>query len=251
MRRAEARPSISFSPAFKQTKSWKLIATMTTHTKAVNCNKLAAHGRSAITVIKLMMACNDVSLAEDAFGKWFSETSRLRGSRKTGAKMYFIRLQLSHLVEALKIIEEIKNDKFLFSLVERCDPKTKKSFAILENCLPNGSMREKFERLAGRIRHNLVFHYDESGKLISSALSDRVKRHQHSASSITRGSHGDLWHFALADEILDQIVVRQIWKIPSSANLRAEADACIEWVWEIGRAFGDFSGEFIWRFFER
>jgi hypothetical protein len=198
-----------------------------------------------------MMACNDISLANDALERWNKENSRIRGSRKIGARMYFVRLQISHLVESMKIVDDIKKDESLVSLLRRCDAKTQASFAVIEDCLPGGKKRARFEQMAGQIRSNLCFHYDQSGKLIGRAIVDRATRHSNMASSVTRASTGHLWHFALADEMLDQIVVRQIWRIPLSSNVKAEAEAHAEWIREIGLAFVDFSGEFIWRYFER
>ena len=103
----------------------------------------------------------------------------------------------------------------------------------------------------GEFARNLEFHYDESGKLIAKALKDRVAKHCTSPSSVTRGSTAHLWHFELADEILDRIVVREIWKIPEPADLRTEADKTAMWIYDILLAFIDFCGEFIWKYVGR
>ena len=68
---------------------------------------LLARGQSAATVVKLMMACNDLSLANQALADWKKEQPNLRKSRQSGAQMYFVRLQIGHLYEGLKVIEEI------------------------------------------------------------------------------------------------------------------------------------------------
>ena len=44
--------------------------------------------------------------------------------------MYFVRLQLAHLHEGLKVIEEIRNDPVLKALVDRCDSQTQQSLLI-------------------------------------------------------------------------------------------------------------------------
>lgn len=59
-------------------------------------------------VVKLMMACNDMQLANEALSSWKENQPRNRQCRQAGAKMYFARLQMAHLHEALKIIEEIR-----------------------------------------------------------------------------------------------------------------------------------------------
>jgi hypothetical protein len=131
---------------------------------------LQQRGQSAVTVIKLMMACNDITLSNIALGEWENEQPNIRKTRKDGAGMYFVRTQIAHLHESLKIIEAIRKDKGLMALVNRCDAQTKKSFENLERFLPGGKERTKFEKYAGRLRNNLTFHYDETGKLIRNAL---------------------------------------------------------------------------------
>jgi hypothetical protein len=221
-----------------------------TTTRTVNVATFADRPGAA-TVIKLMMACNDLSLANDAQGGWKNEQSPTRKSRSKGAQMYFIRLQVSHLSEALKIIRELHDDASLMRIVDWCDGRTRASFAELEQFMPGGAQHEQFAKVAGRIRQNLGFHYDETGKLISKALKDRVAKYGESPSSVTRGSAADLWHFELADEILDRIVVREIWKIPEPADLRTEADKMAMWIHDILLAFVDFCGEFIWKYIGR
>lgn len=221
-----------------------------TTTRIVNMQTLADRP-GASTVIKLMMACNDLSLANEAQGVWKDERSPMRKSRSTGAQMYFVRLQVSHLNEALKIIRELRDDASLMRTVDLCDAQTRASFATLKQFISGGAKHAEFAKVAGRIRQNLGFHYDESGKLIVKALKDRVSKYGASRSSVTRGSTAHLWHFELADEILDRIVVREIWKIPEAADLRNEADKMALWIHEVLLAFVDFSGEFIWKYLGR
>jgi hypothetical protein len=57
--------------------------------------RLQLAGQSAATVVKLMMACNDMQLAG-----WKKQQPRSQKHREVGAKMYFLRLQISHLYEA-------------------------------------------------------------------------------------------------------------------------------------------------------
>ena len=68
-------------------------------------------------------------------------------------------------------------------------------------------------------------------------------------SSITRGSTAHLWHFKVADDVVDSIVVRGIWKISRSSDLQLEANKILDRVHKIFLLFFDFSGEFIWRYF--
>lgn len=212
---------------------------------------MQTQGGSANTVIKLMMACNDLSLANQSLSEWKSELPIERKFRQTGAGMYFVRAQLAHLHEGLKVIEEIKNAPVLMALVARCDSQTQQSFKELEQFLPKALKRSEFEQLVGRVRHNLTFHYDESGKLIEQAVSDRAARHDARMSSITRGDTAYHWYFKVADDVVDSIVVRQIWNIPRELDVRVEADRIADRVHQIFLWFVDFSGEFIWKFCEK
>ena len=197
-----------------------------------------------------MMTCNDLQFANEALSAWKTEQARSRKARQTGACMYFIRIQFSHLFEGLKVVQDIKDDPALFGLVNQCDLQTRTSFAELERFLPGGANRADLERNMGRIRSNLAFHYEESGKLISRAIADRAAWPEARFSSVTRGSTAYLLHFRAADDIVDSIVVRQIWKIPRTADLRVEAYKMADYLHEIFLYFVDFSGEFIWKFCE-
>jgi len=214
----------------------------------LNFENLRNQGQCAVTVAKLMMACNDLSLANEALSGWKEKDSKMMKQRQIGAGMYFVRTQLAHLHEGLKVIDSIRKDKALTSLLRRCDNLTQESFRQLEEFLPGGSKRAEFERLVGRVRHNLTFHYDESGKLIERAIEDRASRSEARISSVTRGNTAYLWHFKAADDLVDSIVVRQIWNIPRNADLRVEADKIADQVHQIFLWFMDFSGEFIWNY---
>ena len=217
-----------------------------TTTKYLNFEQLQSMGESAVTVIKLMMACNDLSLANQSLSEWKKELPSTKKFRQAGAEIYFVRLQFAHLYEGLKVIEEIKNDAQLMAVVARCDGQTQRSFNELEQFLPKASKRAEFKQLVELVRHSLTFHYDESGKLIGRAILDRAAHPEARMSSITRGDSAALWHFKVADDIVDSIVVRQIWAIPRNQDTRVVADQIADRVHEIFLWFVDFAGEFIW-----
>jgi hypothetical protein len=168
--------------------------------------------------------------------------------RKHGARMYFVRIELSHLFEGLKVIEEIRKSPELMVLLSHCDAKTQEAFHSLQRVLPGGKERKKLEKLIGKLRHNLAFHYDQSGKLIKKAIADRASRTQAQYSSVTRGSTAHLWRFNVADDIVDSIVVRQLCGIPMESDLRLEADRISDYLHQITLSFLDFAGEFIWKY---
>lgn len=100
----------------------------------------------------------------------------------------------------------------------------------------------------GKQRHNLTFHYDKNGKLIKKAIADRASRTQARYSFVTRGNTAHLWRFNVADDIVDSIVVRQLWGIPRQSDLRLEADIIADYQHNITLSFIDFAGEFIWKY---
>lgn len=220
-----------------------------TITKYVNFQTILARGESGIIIAKLMMACNDLQLANEALSEWKKDQPNIRKARQIGAEMYFVRIQLAHLYEGLKVIEAIQKNPFLLALLRRCDAQTQESFKNLEQFLPGGSERHGFEELVGKVRHNLTFHYEKSGRLIERALSDRAARPEARVSSLTRGDTAYLWHFKVADDIIDSIVVRQIWRIPRTADLSVEADKVVDHLHQIFLYFVEFSGDFIWKYF--
>lgn len=225
-----------------------------TRTKYVDFQTLLARGSSANTVIKLMMACNDLLLANHSLAEWKKELPGNMKSKQVGAKLYFVKLQLGHLFEGLKLIEEINKDPTLKALVDcgntESDTRTKQLFRELEQFLPKAVKRKEFEELVGGIRHNLTFHYSQSGTLIERAISDRANRSDAEISSVTQGDEAHLWHFKVADDIVDSIITRQIWNISRKADARIEADKKLDRAFEIAMWFLDFSGAFIFKYLE-
>ena len=196
-----------------------------------------------------MMDCNDLALANESLFEWKKDQPITRKEHQIWAGMYFVRTQISHLYEGLKVIEAIRKSPILLALVKRCDTRAQESFQNLEDYLLDGSKRAESEKLAGLVRHNLTFHYDKSGKLIKFALSDRAAKSDERFSSLTRGDNIYLWRFKIADNILDSIVVHQIWGIHRTVDLRIEADKVADKLHQIFLWFMDFSGEFIWKYF--
>lgn len=169
--------------------------------------------------------------------------------RQAGAKMYFARLQISHLYEAFDAVAEVRDNPELKALLEQSDQQTQTSFKKLEPFAKGGGERDRFERIAGMIRNSIGFHYETNGKMIRRAVADRASRKEARISSITRGDTAFLWRFNAADDIIDSIVTRQIWQVPREADTRIEVDKILYELHEIFLAYMDFSGEFIWRYF--
>lgn len=220
----------------------------TSSTRIVRFDRLKLKGNDAAVVVKLMMACNDLSLANQALEDWKRTTERERRDRKVGAGMYFVRLELSHLYEALDIIKEVEATPTLRALVDQCDLRTRESYAEVLAYTYGKAKYERFQQLVGGMRSSLTFHYETNGRMIRWAIADRAQRNDGKVSTITRGDTAQRWRFAVADDVVDSIVVRQFWKIPRDADLREEADKIADEVHAVLVRFADFCGEFIWKF---
>lgn len=115
----------------------------------IDFGDLANRGPSATIVIKLMMVCNDMTLANQALGEWKQPQEGNRKLRQAGARIYFHRLQMAHLYEGFEVIGAIKADAALVALIEQCDERTRESFHVLADHTKGGASRKKLEKLLG------------------------------------------------------------------------------------------------------
>ncbi len=143
----------------------------------------------------------------------------------------------------MDLIQEICDGQELYSRIERCSQTAQDCFHQLKDCLKDGPNQQKFTDYVMKIRNTAIFHYDP--KLVYRALEDRAGRVDASTSRITRGDDISLWRFELADDILDSIICRQIWKIPRDADLRDQADQKSDFGSNLCISFLDFCGEFV------
>lgn len=180
-------------------------------TKNVRLGAIADEGKLGSVLIRLMMVMNDMSLAMDGLGWWVNENERTRQHREVGARIYFVRLQLSHLYEGLKIVQEIRNDAELMRAVDASGRFTKKSFEKLV-AFRDGA---EYEKIMGRIRNNLTFHYDP--KTISKALQGLVRKNPEARGSLTLGDDPVNWFCEPGDMVGDRAAVREIFEIQESA----------------------------------
>jgi hypothetical protein len=164
-----------------------------------------------------------------------------RKHRERGAKIYFIRLQISHIYEAMKIIEEIRDSPALMKAVDRSDHFTKKGFTAL---LAFAGSPE-FEKVMGRIRNNLTFHYDP--KTIERALASLVAKHHDASGLMSLGDEPHNWFFEPGDMVGDRAAVREIFKVPEGADVVAETDKIVMRLHGIIQMFGGFAGSLIWQ----
>ncbi len=193
----------------------------------------------ASVVLRLMMAVNDSSLANNALYEWSQSNERIKKNRKFGGTIYFARVQLGHVYEALLVIEEmLKSDK-LTGLVGGSDSRTQAAFKKLEAFIGSADYR-----LLLRLRNNLSFHYDR--KLAIRALERILKVRPDDISPMSIGSEVLHWHFLLADKIANSIFARDVLGLPEEqADVPTEADKIIARMFDVHEALGDFAIGFI------
>jgi hypothetical protein len=211
---------------------------MPSTTRIVRTARLATDEEIASVVLRLMMAMNDIGVANDALQEWDQTQSRKKKARQNGGKLYFGRIQMAHIYEALLIIEEIKQTASLVRAVERCDIRTQRSFEAVATFL----YTEDFKRLR-RLRNNAAFHYDS--KLGLRALHQIIEKYPGDTSSLSLGSETLDWYFELGDKVLDRLVVRQVFNVSEDENMRDAINVVLDRLHAMAVAFADFAGYFI------
>ncbi len=221
----------------------------TSYTWYVSLRKLHSCGQDAPLIIRLMMAANDICLANQGYVHYQELKSSMRSHVITGARRYFVRLQCGHLNEALKIIEEMQGSKNLQSVIQSCSNGAQDSYNKLVRCMKHGPDYNRFQKYIGKIRHKLIFHYDND--LINKVLSDRASRSEANLSKITAGDSMKLWRFEAADDVEDTLVCRYLWLIPRNADLREEANPILAFMSDLTHSFLIFSRELIVTYIRR
>src|SRR5262249_19080085 len=176
---------------------------MSSRTWTVKTAKLITDKQAASVVVRLMMALNDIAMANEGLGEWPVTQEGRKLARQNGGRLYYGGMLMAHVYEALSIIEEIQNSPSLSALVETCDQATRSSFKAVATFLKTAD----YEKLC-RIRNNVSFHYDR--KLATRALEQIDRKFPGHISTYSLGHDVLDWYFDLGDLTLDRIVVRDI-----------------------------------------
>jgi hypothetical protein len=156
--------------------------------------------------------------------------------------MYFIRLIMSHVHEALKIIDEIHKSPDLTAVVDQCDVHTRENFKKLVAILRSPERGHLF-----RFRTKATFHYD---KEVTTEHLQKVIAQDPSASwRYSVGSTAVDWYFELGDAVMDHMVVKFVLgadEPKSSARTKKVADIATR-LDQIATMFTDFARSFIER----
>jgi hypothetical protein len=81
--------------------------------------RLADQGELGGVMVRLMMVIQDFALANDAMGSWKAEKNGKYKHCYLAAGRYFLRLQMSHILDAFELVEEIqKSDELKGAVLE-------------------------------------------------------------------------------------------------------------------------------------
>jgi hypothetical protein len=220
-----------------------------TTTKLVSMTRLADQGELGGIMVRLMMVIQDFALANHAMGSWKAEKDGKYKHRHIAAGRYFLRLQMSHILEAFELVEEIQKSDELKAAVLACDKQTRKSFEALE-----AFMNGEDYKLLLVIRNTIGFHYGRKLVLQSLArIKERLekqraeKKNADDLVGITLGHEALDWHFVPTEWVENDIVVRGIFKIPEGQPMddQQKSDEIVDRLHEIAKTFADFGGHFI------
>jgi hypothetical protein len=145
---------------------------------------------------------------------------------------------MAHVYEALNIVKDIQENAKLKALVDACDRKTRTSFDAVAAFLTTPDYG-----MLLRIRNNASFHYDR--KLTVRAIEQIDKKFPDHVSTYSLGHDPLDWYFELGDLASDRIVVRDIFKAPEDAEVRAAIDPILMRMHTMATAFSDFAAYFI------
>jgi hypothetical protein len=201
---------------------------------------LASPGDLTSVLIRLMFAVNDISLAADANDFWAEATEPRRANRKNPARGYFVRLIMSHVYEALKLIAEIDRNSALRAAVDQCDAHTVQIFKELLNA------PERRDHLY-RFRNKTTFHYDK--EVSAEHLQKVIAGDPNATWGYSVGSTPLDWRFELGDAVMDHIVVKYVLGADeprSSARTEKIAQIATR-LDQIATMFTDFATSFIER----
>jgi hypothetical protein len=192
-------------------------------------------------LVRLMMVCNDLTLVEDAAYRWENETDGKRLHRRRGALMYFTRVQMSHIYEAMAIIKGIQRRHM--DRITAADKTTQDSFAKIEAHL----LTDDYKVISYNVRRKITFHYDAD---VVATATDWLWGTYGNVD--TKWSDGDASplskHFETGDRVAHSIVLRQFFNVPK-AGTQADQDKAAgdiaERLDKVKKDFLDFAFYFI------
>jgi hypothetical protein len=216
-----------------------------TRTLYIDLKRLACRPEESNILLRLMMVCNDLSTANAKFTETQKGRARIEDDVEWATTVYFLRLQIGHLSEAMHIIKELRGRSELMALVGQCSQHAQDEFEKLSACLKGGRDFKAFESKLMRIRNTAAFHYDP--KTVGRALASRAEAGTRRR-SVTASNDIRLVRFGVADAVLDTIF-GNLW-ISGGLDVDQALDAALGFGEGLFRALLEFSQDFIMRYVE-
>jgi hypothetical protein len=211
---------------------------LSSRTWSVRSAKLLQDEKLGSVLLRLMMAMNDIGVTNSSMVEWEKTQDPKKKARWRGGVLYFGRVQSAHLFEALTIIDEIKRDKDLMAAVDRADRATKKSFETVAKFLDGNDYK-----MMAKMRNVVAFHYEP--KLTLRRLQKLVEKWPNHSMMYSLGSETLDWYFELGDLIADEIMVREVFRIPEDADIKHAVIEILDRLGTMAIAFIDFAGYFV------
>jgi hypothetical protein len=219
-----------------------------TRTLLVDIRKLERQGADGATVLCLMMALNDFATANQALGAIREDTSERTDYIRRGAGMYFVRVQMAHLYEAIELISAIDASPTLRQLVDACPGDAAEKFSELLNFAQGASPKEHVRKYLQLVRNKIAFHYDRDKVL--TALSDRAARRGDAAHLMTISDDFRRVRFQVADDLVNTLVCHHIFDIDPADDVEGEVERILDIGFTIWKTFADFAGLFVTKYIQ-
>ena len=207
----------------------------------VTTRKIASHEKLQSLLLRLMIFNNDVAILTDTIDEWAATENPKRVHRKGPATLYFARVLLGHVFEALEIIREIDGSPELLESVECCGG------FVLEAFLEVNAYRklEANKTRLAKMRNCAAFHYDPILPL--RALKQIEKVAPERSWSYSMGDTALDYRFELGEEVMAGMVVREVYGLaePRSAERSAKLEKIAAEEQRIARLFTGFAAHFV------
>jgi hypothetical protein len=211
---------------------------MSSKQRLTTFRKLEAKGELGVALGRLMLAMNDIGIANDALGGWMKDQKEVRKDRQRGAKMYFVRMLISHVFEALTVINKIKDTPELMKIVDQSQKATQEAFRRCAAVIGT----QKYKNMK-ELRSGLGFHYLDGP--VRGAIESQGQKAPDIQLALSVGHDPLEWYYEPGDRIIDSAVVRGIFKIPEGADVQKEVDKLIHDIQSVGDDLASFAGYFI------
>lgn len=213
---------------------------MSSRTKLVSMDKIAADKEIGSVLIRLMMVMNDCAIAEETATMWRERMEEKIRIKQQEAFKYFVELQIGHLHEGLAIVREIAQKTKLRDLVDRCNSSTQERFERLRHYEPGVAIGN----VILNIRNKLAFHYDPT--MIRDELLGHVRQFPRTAALVSIGDKSGDVLFEPGAVINERVATQQVFALPAGADIDEASNNLMVELQAIMEDFMNFGSSFVW-----